>query len=57
MVENCNPFYHFLSDFFGFKAFLRNDYIANYVEKKLEFTEQILTGKIRKIEETSKMSV
>ena len=30
------------------------DYIANYVEKKLEFTEQILTGKIRKIEETSK---
>jgi predicted HTH transcriptional regulator len=30
------------------------DYIANYVEKKLEFIEQILAGKIHKIEETSK---
>ena len=30
------------------------DYIANYVEKKLIFTEQIITGEIREIEETSK---
>jgi len=30
------------------------DYIANYVEKKLEFIEKILTGKIRNIEETNK---
>ena len=30
------------------------DYIANYIEKKLAFTERIITGKIRKIEETSK---
>ncbi len=30
------------------------DYIANYVEKKLVFAEQIITGKIRKIEETGK---
>ena len=30
------------------------DYIANYVERKLDFAEQIITGKIRKIEETSK---
>ena len=30
------------------------NYIANYVEKKLVFTEQIITGKIREIEETGK---
>jgi len=30
------------------------DYIANYVERKLNFTEQIITGKIRQIEETGK---
>ncbi|MDR3000776.1 MAG: Fic family protein [Fibromonadaceae bacterium] len=30
------------------------DYVANCVEKKLIFVEQIITGKIRKIEETDK---
>jgi Fic family protein len=30
------------------------DYIANYVEKKLVFTEQIITGKIREITETGR---
>jgi len=44
MVENCNPFYHFLSDFFGFMAFLRNDYL--FLTKAVEIKESSSVFKI-----------